>query len=117
MKGETYLYAVNALGAADNGGVWKASDFMSCEIASATTVELRFKAGNDAAKNGVVTLTLKEGDTLAAGNGTAIFKQICKIITGCLNKASGKMLVLADEINGVYADPLWHGAVTIDDVN
>ena len=31
MKGETYLYAVNALAGADDGGVWKASDFMSAD--------------------------------------------------------------------------------------
>jgi len=113
MKGETYLYAVNALGAADNGGVWKASDFMSAEIASASTVELRFKAGNDAAKNGVVTLTLP------ANLGTEsklVFKTICKQISGLLNKADGKMFVLADQINSVYMQP-FTGAVAIDDVN
>jgi phage-related protein len=113
MKGETYLYAVNALAGADDGGVWKASDFMSAEIASASTVELRFKAGNDAAKNGVVTLTLP------ANLGTEnklVFKAICKQISGLLNKADGKMFVLADEVNGVYMQP-FTGAVVIDDVN
>ena len=44
MKGETYIYAANAVAGADDGGVWKASDLMSVEIASASTVELRFKA-------------------------------------------------------------------------
>tara|TARA_R110002020_G_scaffold19629_2_gene67598 strand:+ start:1447 stop:1788 length:342 start_codon:yes stop_codon:yes gene_type:complete len=113
MKGETYLYAVNALGGADDGGVWKASDFMAAEIASASTVELRFKAGNDAAKNGVVTLTTP------ANLGTEnklIFKTICKQISGLLNKANGKMFVLADEVNGVYMQP-FTGAVVVDDVN
>ena len=45
MKGETYIYAASAVAGADDGGVWKASQFMSAEIASASTVELRFKAG------------------------------------------------------------------------
>ena len=113
MKGETYIMAVNALAGADDGGVWKASDFMSAEIASASTVELRFKAGNNAAKNGVVTMTLP------ANLGTEnklVFKNICKQISGLLNKADGKMFVLADQVNGVYMEP-FTGAVTIDDVN
>tara|TARA_R100000742_G_C4229810_1_gene51642 strand:+ start:53 stop:394 length:342 start_codon:yes stop_codon:yes gene_type:complete len=113
MKGETYLYTVNALAGADDGGVFRASDFMSAEIASASTVELRFKAGNNALKNGVVTMTLP------ANLGTEnklVFKNICKQISGLLNKADGKMFVLADEINGVYMEP-FTGAVTIDDVN
>ena len=113
MKGETYLYTVNALAGADDGGVFRASDFMSAEIASASTVELRFKAGNNALKNGVITMTLP------ANLGTEnklVFKNICKQISGLLNKADGKMFVLADEINGVYMEP-FTGAVTIDDVN
>ena len=113
MKGETYLYTVNALAGADDGGVFRASDFMSAEIASASTVELRFKAGDNALKNGVVTMTLP------ANLGTEnklVFKTICKQISGLLNKADGKMFVLADEVNGVYMEP-FTGAVTIDDVN
>jgi phage-related protein len=113
MKGETYLYAVNALAGADDGGVFKASDFMSAEIASASTVELRFKAGNNALKNSVVTLTLP------ANLGTEnklVFKNICKQLSGLLNKADGKVFVLADEVNSVYMQP-FTGAVTIDDVN
>ena len=113
MKGETYLYTVNALAGADDGGVFRASDFMSAEIASASTVELRFKAGNNALKNGVVTMTLP------ANLGTEnklVFKNICKQISGLLNKADGKMFVLADQVNGVYMQP-FTGAVAIDDVN
>jgi|TARA_R100001460_G_scaffold100465_1_gene144130 phage-related protein len=113
MKGETYIYAVNALAGADDGGVFKASDFLSAEIASASTVELRFKAGNNALKNSVVTLTLP------ANLGTEsklVFKNICKQISGLLNKADGKVFVLADEVNSVYMQP-FTGTVTIDDVN
>ena len=47
MKGETYIYVADTLsGTADDAGIFKASDFMSAEIASASTVELRFKAGD-----------------------------------------------------------------------
>ena len=114
MKGETYLYAANALAGADDAGLFKASDLCSVEIASATTVELRFKAASGyGTKNGVVTLTVP---TLAAGAGTVKFKEICKIIAGALNKAKGNMLVLADEVNGVYIEP-FTGTVAIDDIN
>ena len=115
MKGETYLYVADTLaGTADDAGIFKASDFMSMEIASATTVELRFKAGEGyGTKNGVVTLTVP---TLAAGAGTVKFKEICKIIAGALNKAKGNMLVLADEVNGVYVSP-FYSTVAIDDIN
>jgi|6_EtaG_2_1085325.scaffolds.fasta_scaffold89251_2 hypothetical protein len=114
MKGETYLYAANALAGADDAGLFKASDLCSVEIASATTVELRFKAASGyGTKNGVVTLTVP---TLAAGTGTSKFKQACKIIAGALNKAKGNMLVLADEVNGVYISP-FYSTVAIDDIN
>lgn len=113
MKGETYIYAANELAGADDGGVWRASDFMSAEIASASTVELRFKAGDNTRKNGVVTLTLPAN--LGTTNELK-FKAVCKVIAGVLNQAKGKMLVLADEVNGVYIAP-FQGAVSIDDVN
>lgn len=114
MKGETYLYAANALAGADDAGLFKASDLCSVEIASATTVELRFKAASGyGTKNGVVTLTVP---TLAAGAGTVKFKEICKIVAGALNKAKGNMLVLADEVNGVYVSP-FYSTVAIDDIN
>jgi hypothetical protein len=113
MKGETYIYAATAVAGTDDGGVWKASDLMSVEIASASTVELRFKAGNNAAKNGVVTLTTP------ANLGTEnklIFKTICKQLSGLMNKAKGNMFVLADQPGGVYMAP-FGGVVAIDDVN
>jgi hypothetical protein len=121
MKGETYLYVADLLtGTDDDAGVFKASDFCSMEIASATTVELRFKAGEGyGTKNGVVTLTVP---TLVAGAGTSKFKEVCKIVTGALNRASGSMLSLADGVNDVRIAPFISGAgaasgVGIDDIN
>ena len=115
MKGETYIYAVKELGGADDGGVFKASDFMSAEIASSSTVELRFKAGNNALKNSVITLTLPEALGTTNKNHL-VFKNICKKLSGLLNNADGNMFVLADQVNGIYMQP-FTGAVTIDDVN
>jgi len=113
MKGETYIYAATDVAGADDGGVFKASQFMSAEIADANLVELRFKAGNNAAKNGVVTV--KTTANLGTEN-KVVFKTICKQLSGLMNKAKGNMFVLADQPGGVYMSP-FTGAVLIDDVN
>ena len=114
MKGDTFIYVADTLsGTADDAGIFKGSDFMSMEIAGATTVELRFKAGDNTRKNGVVTLTLPAN--LGTTNELK-FKAVCKIIAGVLNQAKGKMLVLADQVNSVYIAP-FTGTVAIDDVN
>ena len=115
MKGETYIYAANALAGADDGGVFKASQFMSAEILGSTKkkVELRFKAITNARKNALVQLTIP------ANLGTTselTFKSICKQISGLLNKAKGNMFTLADEPGGVYMAP-FEGAVVIDEEN
>lgn len=114
MKGETYLYVADTLaGTADDAGVFKSSDFMSAEIASATTVELRFKSAElYNTKNAVVTLTVP---TLAAGVGTIKFKEACRVVSGALNRAKGNLLVLADDLNSVYVTPF--AGVVVDDQN
>tara|TARA_R100000734_G_C3208672_1_gene24676 strand:- start:52 stop:390 length:339 start_codon:yes stop_codon:yes gene_type:complete len=112
MVGDTYLMAINALEGTDDAGVFKASDLMSIEIASGTTVELRFKAYDDTAKNGVVTLTV---DTLNNSSGLK-FVDVCRVLLGCCNRGKGDVVVLADEVNGEYVEP-FKGAVIVDDVN
>ena len=113
MKGETYIYAATDVAGVDDGGIFKASQFMSAEIASASTVELRFKAINNSAKNSVVTVTTT-GDL-----GTTkelVFKTICKQLSGVMNRAKGNMFVLADQPGGVYMAP-FTGTVVVDEVN
>ena len=114
MKGDTFIYVADTLsGTADDAGIFKASDFMSAEIASASTVELRFKAGEGyGTKNGVVTLTVPAN--LGTTNELK-FKNICKIIAGVLNQAKGRMLVLADDVNNVHVAPFT--GVVVDDIN
>lgn len=112
MKGETYMYVAEAVAGADDGGVFKASDFLSAEIASATSVILRFKTLN-AAKRSAVTLSIP------ADLGTTtelVFKNICKQISGLMNRADGKMFTLADKPGGIYMSP-FTGNVTVDDTN
>ena len=115
MKGETYLYFSDELaGTADDTGVFKASDFMSMEIGGAALVDLFFK--------GAELYNTKAADirlavpTMDAGAGTSKFKETCKVFSGCLNKAGGNMLVVADELNGEYVAP-FQGAVVMDDTN
>ena len=115
MKGETYLYFSDELaGTANDTGVFKASDFLSMEIASAATVALYFK-GAELYNTSTADITLAL-PTLAAGAGTTKFKEACKVFSGCLNKAAGKMLVVADELNSVYVAP-FQGAVIVDDAS
>lgn len=110
MNNETYLYAVNALAGADDGGLFRASDFLAMEIASSSTVSLKFKAGVNTAKAAVVTLAL----ALPATAGSLTFKNACEVVSGLLNNGKGNMITLADEVNGIYTIP-FSGAVVIDD--
>ena len=113
MKGETYIYAANAVAGTNDGGVYKASQFMSAEIHGDKIVELRFKAGNNAAKNTVVRITT----TAILGTSTPlVFKTICKQLSGMMNRAKGNMFTLADQPGGIYMAP-FTGIVNIDDVN
>ena len=115
MRGETWLYVSDELaGTADDTVCFRGSDFMSMEIASATTTIIHFKSPElYNTKTGDVILTLP---TLAAGAGTSNFKEACRAFTGALNYAKGNMLVLADELNGEYVSP-FQGAVAVDDQN
>ena len=110
---ETFLYVADALAGDDDASLYKASNFLSLEIASATTVILRFKAGVHKAAVDTVTLTVAGGTgTLANGAGTNTFRQIAKEISGLINGAKGNMVVLGDDVNSKYASPLWNGVVT-----
>ena len=112
MKGETYLYFSDGLtGTADDTGVYKASDFLGAEIGSASTVTLKFKAGekyNTLAS--LVTLTVPSN--LGTTN-TLKFNNICQIVSGLLN-SSNNMVVVADDGGSEYVLPF--SAVAVDDV-
>ena len=113
MKTDTYLMFINALGGSDDAHLHRASTYTAVEIASASTVQFKFPAGNGSAGTSDVTLTLPAN--LGTTNELK-FKHICKILSGAFNKASGKVLVVADEVNGEYIAP-FTGAVVCDDVS
>ena len=108
---ETFLYVADALAGDDDAALYKASDFLCLEIAGATTVKLSFKAGIN--KQAVDTVTLTCARTLAQGAGSNDFRQIAQTISGLLNKNNGGLVVLADDVNSVYASPLFNGVVTV----
>tara|TARA_R100000700_G_C3166949_1_gene141958 strand:- start:1497 stop:1844 length:348 start_codon:yes stop_codon:yes gene_type:complete len=115
MKGETYLYFSDELAGTENDTiVCRASDFQSMEIGGAALIDLFFKSGEAyTTKAADIRLAI---DTLATGASNTAFKDACRVFSGCLNHASGKMLVVADEKNSVYVEP-FKGAVAVDDVN
>ena len=113
MVKETFLYVADALAGDDDAALYKASDFLCLEIASASTVKLSFKSGINEKSRDTVTLTVAvNGGSLGTTAGTTYFRQVAKEISGLLNDRSGRMIVLADDVNGVYASPLWNGVVT-----
>ena len=113
MKGESYLYFSDGLsGTANDTGVFKGSDFLGAEIASASTVTLKFKAGEVYnTKAAIVTLTLPAN--LGTTNELK-FNNVCQTIAGALNSAKGNMLVVADDGNNEYIAPF--SAVAVNDV-
>ena len=108
---ETFLYVADALAGDDDASLYKASNFLSLEISdSGTTVTLKFKAGIHKAAVDTVVLTLAQ--TLVAGAGTNLFRQVAKEISGLMNGAKGSMVVLADDVNSKYASAMWNGVTT-----
>jgi len=109
------LYVSDELaGTANDTVAFRGSDFMSMEIASATTTIIHFKSPElYNTKTGDVTLTFP---TLATGASNTAFKDACRVVSGALNSAKGNMLVLADELNAEYISP-FKGAVAVDDAN
>jgi hypothetical protein len=112
MEGNSYLYFSHLLsGTADDTGEFKASDFISVEIQSATGIYLRFKAAEKYnTKAAFMTLTLP---TLAAGSGTSKFREACQVISGLLN-SSNNMTAVADVVGDEFIAPFT--SVTVNDV-
>jgi len=91
---------------ADDAGVYKASEFICMQIASATTISLKFRGGADRDSIDSATATVP---TLAAGAGTYNFKNACKAVSAMLNGSKGQLSVVADEKNKVFMEPFIYG--------
>jgi|11BtaG_2_1085332.scaffolds.fasta_scaffold46374_2 hypothetical protein len=113
MKGETYLYFSDGLtGTANDTGAFKSSDFLGAEIASVSTVNLKFKAGEKYNTKAAV-VTLKCNANLGTSNPLK-FNNICQTISGLLN-SSNNMVVVADDANSIYIEPFM-SSTGVDDV-
>lgn len=110
MKGETYLYFNDGgTGTDDVAGVVKSSDFTCMVIGGTARVDVFFKSAAAWNVAGDVRLTVP---TLTAGD----FKNTCKVMSGCLNRAAGNMLVVADAIDGIFVSPFTN-ITAYDDAN
>tara|TARA_R100001443_G_scaffold116950_1_gene139234 strand:- start:2018 stop:2338 length:321 start_codon:yes stop_codon:yes gene_type:complete len=103
---KSLLYFAEDATTADSGAIMPADSFLSMELASASSVVLKFKAATNAAGHASVTIPF-----------SGQFKDACRAIAGALN--SNTMTVVADEANGVYLSyngGTFSGAVTVDNV-
>jgi hypothetical protein len=113
MKGETYLYFSDGLtGTANDTGAFKSSDFLGAEIAGASSVVLKFKAGEKYnTKAAVITLNCS---AQLGSNNSLKFNNVCRTISGLLN-SSNNMVSVADDANGIYVYP-FKPSTDVDDV-
>lgn len=109
MKKSPLLYfSDGTANSADDAFVTKAENFLSMEIASATTLKLSFKGAKVGNSRDVALLTI---DSLETGN-TSAFRNACRVVTGILNADVDKMYIVADQFNGKYIAP-FKGATVI----
>jgi len=95
---ETYLYFAENEGAdaAGDSHVYPASTFMGVDPISATTTRISFKALAGTAADDDILLT----------HVTGKYKQVCEALADAMSDTSGKLVVFADEDNGIYFDKL-----------
>lgn len=101
----------DGLDAAGDAALYNSVDYTGMTPASTTTALVSFKAKDRTLVNDFVTVTYA---TTAAGGGfkkfaAAFAKMMCQIE----NTKSKEMIVVADEDNSIYFDPIISGAVTI----
>jgi hypothetical protein len=106
MAQDTLLQFMNAdANSIDDGFVAKASDFLSMEIASATTVKLSFRGGQDRDSVNTATITVPDLQTAHDGTGTGpSFRNVSEVVAGLLN-ARDKYVVVADMAANTFVAP------------
>ena len=100
-----YLYfAEGAVETTGEAAMYPASSFTGLDPISATTTRLSFKARNGTAVDDDVLIT----------HGTGHHYKVAELISSLMepsNVTTDKFVVVADEVNGVYAD-LYKAALT-----
>jgi hypothetical protein len=100
MNAENYLYFADALTTDGGGFVVPVSRVTGCDAAGATTTKIRFKdVGNGNAHSHVI---LTHANISADAD---IHKEvITRFHKAMSNPAKGKLIVIADDVNAVYAN-------------
>ena len=89
----------------DDGFVALASDFLSMEIASTTSVKLSFRGGQDRDSVNSATITIPDLETAHDGTGTGpSFRDVSEVVGSLLN-SKDKYVVVADMNAGTFVYP------------
>ena len=100
MNAENYLYFADALTSDGGGFVVPVSRVTGCDAASATTTKIRFKDVSNGNAHSHVVLTHANVSTDAD-----LHKEvITRFHKAMANPAKGKLIVIADDVNAVYAN-------------
>jgi len=108
-----YLFFAEGAGldAAGDAALYNSVDYTGMTSASTTTALVSFKAKDRTLVNDTVLVTYA---TTAAGGGFKKFAAaFAKMMSQIENTQTKEMVVVADEDNGVYFDPIIAGTVTI----
>ena len=108
-----YLFFAEGEGldAAGDAALYNSADFTGCVPGSATTATIHFKAKDRTLVDDTVLVTYA---TAANGGGFKRFaEKFAKLLSACDNTQSKKMVVVADEDNSIYFDPIISSTVTI----
>ena len=108
-----YLFFAEGAGldAAGDAALYNSVDYTGMTSASATTALISFKAKDRTLVNDTVLVTYA---TAAAGGGFKKFAAaFAKMMSQIENTQTKEMVVVADEDNGIYFDPIISSTVTI----
>ena len=108
-----YLYFGEGAGAdaAGDSALYNHKDYTGATPTATTTAEISFKSKDRTLVNDTVLVTYA---TTANGGGFKRFAdKFAKLMSQCENAQTTGMVVVADEDDSVYFDPIISGTVTI----
>jgi|TARA_Y100000052_G_C2912145_1_gene63125 hypothetical protein len=100
MNAENYLYFADALTTDGGGFVVPVSRVTGCDAASATETKIRFKDIDNSNAHSHVVLTHAN----ISADADIHKEVITRFHKAIANPAKGKLIVIADDVNSVYAN-------------
>ena len=100
MNAENYLYFADALTTDGGGFAVPVSRVTGCDAASATTTKIRFKDIDNGNAHSHVVLTHAN----ISADADIHKEVITRFHKAIANPAKGKLIVIADDVNAVYAN-------------